>query len=136
MHLISWYYVVILLFMSNQKYNLNLYTPNFIFFSDLHVGYLVNDSISWLHILSWHSWLLCRNTRIIIRYICVCMLLLLSHVWLFVTPGTVTSQAPLFMEFSGQQYWSGLPFPIPGDLPDSGAETESPALQADPYQLS
>ena len=40
-------------------------------------------------------------------------------------------QAPLFMEFSRQQYWSGLPFPSPGDLPDPGIEPGSPALQAD-----
>ena len=44
----------------------------------------------------------------------------LSHVWLFATPWTVTHQASLFMGFSRQQYWSGLPFPSPGDLPDSG----------------
>ena len=40
-------------------------------------------------------------------------------------------QAPLSMEFSRQEYWSGLPFPTPGDLPDPGIELESPALQAD-----
>ena len=37
-----------------------------------------------------------------------------SHVWLFATPWTVTRQAPLSMEFSRQEYWSGLPFPSPG----------------------
>ena len=46
-------------------------------------------------------------------------------------PWAVACQAPLSMEFSGQEYWSGLPFPSPGDLPDSGTETVSPALQAD-----
>ena len=45
-----------------------------------------------------------------------------------VTPWTIPSQAPLSMEFSRQEYWSGLPFPSPGDLPDSGIETESPAF--------
>ena len=40
-------------------------------------------------------------------------------------------QAPLSMEFSRQEYWSGLPFPSPGDLPDPGIEPGSPALQAD-----
>ena len=44
----------------------------------------------------------------------------LSHVQLFVTPWTVARQIPLFMEFSRQEYWSGLPFPSPGDLPNSG----------------
>ena len=47
-----------------------------------------------------------------------------------VTPWTVAHQAPLSMEFSMQEYWSGLPFPSPGDLPDPGIETGSPALQA------
>ena len=41
-----------------------------------------------------------------------------SVVWLFVTPWTVALQAPLSMEFSRQEYWSGLPFPFPGGLPD------------------
>ena len=40
-------------------------------------------------------------------------------------------QAPLSMEFSRQDYWSGLPFPIPGDPPNPGIEPKSPALQAD-----
>ena len=40
------------------------------------------------------------------------------------------------MGFSRQEYWSGLPFPSPGDLPDPGIEPRTPALRADPYQLS
>ncbi|CAI9161500.1 unnamed protein product [Rangifer tarandus platyrhynchus] len=44
------------------------------------------------------------------------------------TPWTVANQAPLFMEFSRQEYWSGLPFPSPGDLPDPGIEPASHAL--------
>ena len=55
----------------------------------------------------------------------------LSRVQLFVTPWTVAYKAPLSMEFSKQVYWSGLPFPSPGDLPDPGIEPRSPALQAD-----
>ena len=47
------------------------------------------------------------------------------------TPWTVAYQAPLSMEFSRQEYWSGLPFPSPGDLPNPGIEPGSPALQAD-----
>jgi len=46
-------------------------------------------------------------------------------------PWTVACQAPLSMEFSRQEYWSGLPFPSSGDLPDPRIEPESPALQAD-----
>ena len=55
----------------------------------------------------------------------------LSPVRLFATPWTVAYQAPQFMEFSRQEYWSGLPFPSPWDLPDPGIELRSPALQAD-----
>ena len=55
----------------------------------------------------------------------------LSHVRLFATPWTIASQAPLSMGFSRQEYWSGLPFPSPGDLPNPGVEPGSPALQAD-----
>ena len=53
---------------------------------------------------------------------------LLSHVRLFVIPWTVAFQIPLSMEFSRQEYWSGLPFFPPGDLPDPGIEHMSPAL--------
>ena len=52
----------------------------------------------------------------------------LSHALLFVIPWTVASQAPLPMGFSRQEYWSGLPFPSPGDLPDLRIELTSPAL--------
>ena len=55
----------------------------------------------------------------------------LSHVRLFATPWTVAYQAPPSMGFSRQEYWSGLPFPSPGDLPDPGIKPRSPALQAD-----
>ena len=46
-------------------------------------------------------------------------------------PWTVARQTPLFMEFSGQEYWSVLPFHFPGDLSDPGIEPGSPALQVD-----
>ena len=55
----------------------------------------------------------------------------LSRVRLLVIPWTVAHQAPLSMEFSRQEFWSGLPFPSPGDLPYPGTEPMSPALQAD-----
>ena len=54
-----------------------------------------------------------------------------SRVRLFATPWTVSPQASPSMEFSRHEYWSGLPFPSPGDLPDPGIEARSPALQAD-----
>ena len=55
----------------------------------------------------------------------------LSCVQLFVIPWTVVCQAPPSMGFPRQEYWSVLPFPSPGDLPDPGIEPRSPTLQAD-----
>ena len=55
----------------------------------------------------------------------------LRCVWLFVTLGTVTCQAPPSMGFSRKEYWNGLSFPPPGDLPNPEIESGSPALQAD-----
>ena len=49
----------------------------------------------------------------------------------FMTPQTVACQTPLSMGFPRQKYWSELPFPSPGDLPNPGIEPTSPALQAD-----
>ena len=54
-----------------------------------------------------------------------------AQLCLFGTPWTVVHQAPLSKGFSRQEYWSGLPFLSPGDLPNSGIEPGSPALQAD-----
>ena len=67
-----------------------------------------------------------------------CVLHRFSHVQLFVTLWTVVRQVPLSMEFSRQEYWSRLPFPSPGDLPDpriTPASLESPTLQVDPLSL-
>ena len=61
---------------------------------------------------------------------CVCAKLL-SFVQLFVTPCSVAHQSPLSMEFSRKGYWSWLPCPSPGDLPDLGIEPGFPALQVD-----
>ena len=60
----------------------------------------------------------------------------LSRVQLFSIPWMVAYQAPPSMGFSRQEYWSGLPFPSPGDLPNPGIEPGSPALQTDalPYE--
>ena len=60
---------------------------------------------------------------------------LLIHVRLFAVPWTVVYRASLSMGFSTQEYWSGLPFPSPGDLPDPGIKPWSPALQADSLSL-
>ena len=58
---------------------------------------------------------------------CVCVL---SHVQLFATVWTVALGAPPFIGLSQQEYWSGLPFPPPGDLPDPGIEPMSPVAPA------
>ena len=66
---------------------------------------------------------------------CVCVSCsVMSHC--FETPRTVAHQAHLSMGFARQEYWSGLPFPSPGDLPDPGMEIEFPAWQADSLPLS
>ena len=63
--------------------------------------------------------------------VCVCVCELLSHVPVFATPGTVFCQATLPIEFSREEYWSGLLFLYPGDHPDPGIEPVSSALQVD-----
>ena len=61
--------------------------------------------------------------------LCVCARLF-SHARLFAAPWTADYQASLPMEFSRQGYWSGLPFPTPGDLPDLGIKPTSPVSLA------
>ena len=69
-------------------------------------------------------------------YVCVCMYICVcwsfSHVWLFASLWTVARQAPLSTGFSRQEFWSVLPCPAPGDLPDPGIKPGSPAFRADP----
>ena len=70
---------------------------------------------------------------------CVCMLTCFSHVQLFATLWTVACQDPLSLGFSRQKYWSGLPCPPPGDLPNPGIElvsSLSPALQKNSFPLA
>ena len=63
--------------------------------------------------------------------VCVCVCVRHSVVSDSATPWTVAHQAPLSMELSRQEYWRELLFPSPGDLPDPGIESRSPALQED-----
>ena len=67
--------------------------------------------------------------------VCVCvhthLCVSCCHVWLFVTLWTVARQTLLSMKFSRQEYWSGLSFPSPGNLPNPGIKPGSPALQTD-----
>ena len=71
--------------------------------------------------------LICERALLLTLAGAVCVL---SGVRLFATPWTVAHQAPLSMKFSRQEYWSGLPFPPPGGLPDPGIEPASPVSPA------
>ena len=68
-----------------------------------------------------------------VKFIIIIIIIIhsLSHVQFFATPWTVAHQASLSMGVSRQEYWSGLTFPSPGDLPDPGIKPRSPILQAD-----
>ena len=103
----------------------------------LNSEYLISSSFSYY--LLWHSVFffakqcpsskVCSRIRRVSYILLLSSLVTLSHVQLFVTAWTVACQDPLFMEFSRQKYWSGLPFPCLGDLPDTGIEPGSPIFQ-------
>ena len=81
-----------------------------------------------VNIISFLQWIMKEYKDILsLPFLCTCR----SHVQLFVTPWTVARQTLLSMGFSREEYWSGLPCPHPGDLPDPEIELRSPALQAD-----
>ena len=92
------------------------------------------------YLCEWRCNLFCFSCRL---FLCVlsmhiCTLSHFSHVQLFATLWTIAQQASPSMGFSRQEYWSGLPFPSPGDLSDSGIEPTflaSPALQAGSLSL-
>ena len=74
----------------------------------------------------------CAPSVVLIPFlIAICELSCFSYVGFFVIRWTVDRQSPLSMGFFRQERWSGLPFPSPGHLPDSGIEPRSPALPAD-----
>ena len=111
----------------------------------------VQHSESVMHTLSFFKILFHRPSQILTRVPCVTCVCMLSHSVVsntLVTPQTVARQAPLSMGFSRQEYWSGLPFPPPGDLPNPGIKpmsststalvggfftTEPPCYTAGPY---
>ena len=72
---------------------------------------------------------ICTSSQLC-RLVTLVVVIMLSHVWRFVTPWTVACQAPLSMGFSRQEYWSGLPFPPPRDLYDPGIKPTSLASPA------
>ena len=81
------------------------------------------------HLLRRSSWPL--YSKYPIPYAAVAAVVLLSHVWLFLTSWAIAPQVPLSMGFPRQEFWSELPFPSPRDLPDTGIEPMSPAWQVD-----
>ena len=87
---------------------------------------------------SMDKWIKKIWSTYIMKYYLAIMCQSFSHVQLFVIPWTVACQAPLSVGFSRQEYWSGLPFPSPGHLPDPGIEPRSPTLPADslPSEIS
>ena len=94
---------------------------------------LVNLLLSIFSLYLWHYF-----ETMLKRYSECWTLMLFSccHVQLSATPWTVAYQAPLSKGFSKQEYWIGLPFPSPGDIPDPGIEAGSPELQAGSLPLS
>ena len=108
--------------------------PNCQFFPPPRLSPLATTS------LLWCLWVFfCFVDRFIYVIFCACMLSHFSYVWLFAILCTIACQAPLSMGFSRQEYWSGLPCPSSGDLPDPGIESISPVvptLQVDSLPLS
>ena len=86
-------------------------------------------NVSWATMYALFAIMFTNLSEIIQQYLSKCQLL--SCARLFATPWTAAHQTPLSMRFCRQGYWSGLPFPSPGDLPNPGIEPGSPALQAD-----
>ena len=74
--------------------------------------------LSFISIISFNLYTICVHAQS------------LSHFWLFVTPWTIALQTLLSMGFSRQEYWNGLPFPSPSDLPNLGIEPKSSAFPA------
>ena len=75
--------------------------------------------------LNNNIWFNVLSNTLIRHNICACVLSHFSGVWLFATLWTIARQAPPSMGFSRQEYWGGLPFPLPGDFPDPGIEPTS-----------
>ena len=100
-----------------------------------NVEHLFHVLIGHLYIFFWKvsTQILCPFLICLSFYywvVCVCVLSRFSRVWLFVIPWTTACLAPLSMGFSRQEYWSGLPCPPSGNLPNPGIESMSPVSPA------
>ena len=118
---LRWYSIVFLACISDDYIIGHLYA---FFGKNIYSNLLPNFWIRFYEVFfSWY--------RIVWTFIyCGCMgaAYSVAQLWLFATPLIEAHQAPLYMGFSKQEYWSGLPFPALGDLPDSWIEAASPAL--------
>ena len=90
-----------------------------------HPSTLITQSGQTFYLEKYSFWLQNEWRSLLPCYLTVYVL---SPLWLFATPWTVAHQAPLSMGFCRQEYWSGLPFPSPGDLPNWGIEPTSPDI--------
>ena len=93
----------------------------------------------YMYMYGWVPSLFIWNYHNIVNLQCMCACCHFSHVQLFVTLWTIAHQAPLSMRFSRQEYWSGLPCPPQGDLPNLGVESvslTSPALADELFTTS
>ena len=109
----------------------------------IQTGYYVSNKTKFLKIIQWQNdsniFTNKNSVHNIVYRLLSPRLFLLSHEVVSdssVAPWTAACQAPLSMGFSRQEYWSRLPFPSPGDLPDPGIEPTSPAVQGDSLPLS
>ena len=91
------------------------------------------DLTRWTFVGKVMSLLFNMLSRLVVTFLPRSKVKSFSCVRLFVTPWTVAYQAPWSVGFSRQEYWSGLPFPFPGDLPNPGIEPRSPPLQTDTF---
>ena len=87
-------------------------------------------------LMTWPTLLSFKDLVLFTLSLMLIKLKLLSRVWLFATLWTVAHQTPPSMEFSRQEYWSGLPFPSPGDLPKQGLNLGLPHCGQTLYHLS
>ena len=103
----------------------SLFPMSWLFASGGQVLELQHESFQWIFgidfLWNWLVWTACFPV----------VVLLVTQSCLFLTPQTVAHHIPLSMGFSRQEYWGGLPFPSPRDLPDPGIEPGSPAWQSD-----
>ena len=98
--------------------------------ASFQMWYSLGASGQWGCCIRWPLRISCSLSAGISASSCVCACML-NHVQLFAAVWMRARQAPLSMGFSRQEYWSGLPFPSPGDLPNPGIEPASPSLQED-----